>query len=753
MAITERYVSALAGGDGDGSVGSPWTLAEAFTNAVAGDRVNVKADGTYSISATLTAASSGSTTQPIIMRGYKTAIGDGHASRTNGGVLDTGNMPAISVGNLAASGLVLGQYWILESCNLTSTNNSYWLVQLNSYCAIINCVVSNTAVNSYAVRMNYANAHALDCDMQAAIMACSIGGSYCSVVGCRLKNTASGAYYGGIQTGSNKVGCVFAYNLFFECAGDAGLYIYTPQNAAHFVIGNTFVDCANAAIEYRNAGSQPYVLLAAFNHITDCAYAFQNSYASGGPILRHCNRTRDNTSADTGWGDWPDLYAVTTDTGGHETDYEDAASDDYRLITSAPGADIGALSHNAIGAYGYLSPEQSATPTGLTIVDNSDGLTWLVTTTGASASAAIALYDHSDDSLVCIVDASGKTKDLTAGVSVYAKALESGKTLSARYPAASGVAVPTLTANSDPGIANVKNGTSYRVDGTAYEGTYSPDFPLASNVLEADTTNGVPGTYHDPENDEVKVGARVGVSPRVGTYDPTGTLPDQPTLSVANDETGTSFTVTIAGLDSENYRAARYRSVESDTWTLYPTQGNESQGNGTVQVTSLTAGGYEVEAVGRNTAGYGPTSVRQFVTVDTGTAANNPVNAQSEDALERMLTGPSAETGTLHSRNSAGASFSAASATAVTETYDDVGNLDASAPRALTQRMIQSGAGRYEMTDWYVYVRKEQLDAAACVPKQGDKYTRGPTAETYEVIGTDAVYSRAGWRLILRRVS
>jgi hypothetical protein len=51
MALTEKYVTSSASG-GDGSVGSPWTLAEAFANAAAGTIVYVKT-GTYTIASSL----------------------------------------------------------------------------------------------------------------------------------------------------------------------------------------------------------------------------------------------------------------------------------------------------------------------------------------------------------------------------------------------------------------------------------------------------------------------------------------------------------------------------------------------------------------------------------------------------------------------------------------------------------------------------------------------------------------------------
>lgn len=67
-----RWVTATAAGGGDGSEASPWTLAEAMTNATAGDRVQVAA-GTYRGAATgerylptFTPANSGTAEAPIV---------------------------------------------------------------------------------------------------------------------------------------------------------------------------------------------------------------------------------------------------------------------------------------------------------------------------------------------------------------------------------------------------------------------------------------------------------------------------------------------------------------------------------------------------------------------------------------------------------------------------------------------------------------------------------------------------------------
>lgn len=87
-AYIEKYVSALAtDGVGDGSSGNPWSWNDAVTSAANGQRLNVKADGTYTL-----APNNGSPTYhywikgssdigtpdaPVCWRGYTTTPGDG----------------------------------------------------------------------------------------------------------------------------------------------------------------------------------------------------------------------------------------------------------------------------------------------------------------------------------------------------------------------------------------------------------------------------------------------------------------------------------------------------------------------------------------------------------------------------------------------------------------------------------------------------------------------------------------------------
>jgi hypothetical protein len=58
--------------------------------------------------------------------------------------------------------------------------------------------------------------------------------------------------------------------------------------------------------------------------------------------------------------------------------------------------------------------------------------------------------------------------------------------------------------NTDPGAANVLAGTpNYKILNVAKVPSYTPDFPAVAAVLDSDTVNGSPGTYHAPAAAEV----------------------------------------------------------------------------------------------------------------------------------------------------------------------------------------------------------------------------------------------------------
>lgn len=353
MAITERYVTSGAAGGGDGSSGTPWTLTEAFANAVAGDRVNVKADGTYTVSANLTGTANGTDDSPIIFRGYLTTIGDGNNGHTSTGYNDTTNMPTVSITSTAT--ITTKDYWILESINFVKTgtaNNE--AVAGDLACWFVNCVFNTDYSNTQSSCLKIADLWnvCFDCDFihsgSTNGWGLEIANSNTRVIACRFDVTPTSGImlycYGG---GWVAFGCPFK--------GTAASCI-APQLGAHS--NGTAINCtcyaANAKFLSLPDAATPDDVPALVNcSVTDSAQFCNNAHSgtTAVPVFRAFNRTRDNTSADSGFGDWPEYGAVTTDTGGAETDYTDAASGDFTLISGAPGEDAGFPAYADIGAY------------------------------------------------------------------------------------------------------------------------------------------------------------------------------------------------------------------------------------------------------------------------------------------------------------------------------------------------------------------------------------------------------------------
>lgn len=334
MAFSEKYVTDAASG-GDGSIGSPWTLAEALTNAVAGNRINILSDSGYSLGAD-TVSGVGTAGDLIVFRGYDSSIGDlqnpGRSSST--GSLITTGFPIITLtGTLTPNAFVVFQ-------NLSFTGSiSSQLVGSTSIddVTLVESTFFNSANSSIAKAFRGDNdCRAVNCDFECtgadhgSIFDLDIRGL---ALYCRIKGVAGT----GIALSSGSV----VGNVFIGDGSDIAVSYKQAAVSGDMIVGNTIYNW-NTAISYPNAAFADNPIIAS-NHVTDCSEYINNlrSATDAMPLIEMNNRTRDNTTPRTGVGDGVLSGEVTTDTGGIETDYTNAGADDLSLIAAAPGVDAG----------------------------------------------------------------------------------------------------------------------------------------------------------------------------------------------------------------------------------------------------------------------------------------------------------------------------------------------------------------------------------------------------------------------------
>jgi hypothetical protein len=343
VAFTERYVTAAAGGGGDGSVGTPWTLAESMgaSGAVAGDRVNVL-KGAYSLGAT-TVSGAGNVADLVVWRGYNSTIGDlDDQRRTAAGLIDTTNFPVVTLTGILQP--------VTKNCfqNISFTGSLSSTLLGNTVTddwTMISCSVLNTA--------NNANAKAVVCDNNFTAINCDMecsGASHNTVVECDAVSVIYGSRFKGVANAKlldtlygTVSQCVFIGNATGTGVGGVSLAV-----GGITVINSTFYSLATA-IELPNAADAQMAILIN-NHITDCSKYIDNLYSatSDRAVIESFNRTRDNTTPRTGVGDGVLIGEVTTDTGSASTDFVSAGTD-FRLIAAAPARGTGMIPGSDIG--------------------------------------------------------------------------------------------------------------------------------------------------------------------------------------------------------------------------------------------------------------------------------------------------------------------------------------------------------------------------------------------------------------------
>lgn len=350
MAFTERYVTDAAAGGGDGQIGTPWTLAEALTNAVAGDRVNILSDSGYSLGAD-TVTNVGTISDLIVFRGYNSSIGDLEGLGWNAdGSLNVTDFPVITLTGL----LQANQYVHFEALSFTGARSAVLIGDTTvDRWSMAQCKVVNTQNNAAARCVQFDNNGVLiNCDFECSGAAHGFlvnGDVNTKILGCRFKLVAASpcAKFDG---DGEAIGCVFIGN------GGVGIGVQVNEAAIVVIANTTFYDLAQALVFPNTAMTYAPILFN--NHVTDCGEYINSLYSGTADlaVLEFSNRTRDNTTPRTGIGDGVNVDEITTDTGGIATDYTDAGSDDLTLISAAPGKATGMRRYTDIGGLQRQEP-------------------------------------------------------------------------------------------------------------------------------------------------------------------------------------------------------------------------------------------------------------------------------------------------------------------------------------------------------------------------------------------------------------
>jgi hypothetical protein len=345
MAFTEKFVTPAGAGNNDGlSFANAMTFAQAITDASGktGQRYNLK--GAFgNIGATT--FPDGALAAPNVWRGCQTTEGDlDDGGRNADGTLDTTGMPTVTLTGIWSP----VSYVTFQSLNITGELNSRLLGATGGDSLVaLNCRIENTA--------NNVNANTISWDDGCGIIGCDLicsGATHAAVLivdaNSRIENTRFEA--------ADAKACVSCAqtttinnSVFIKrgSVGGSGVNFAVLSLTGTAYVGNcTFYNLAEGVLTTAaHSGGQ---IIISGCHCTDGTYLVNNTTTVA--VYDINNRTRDLTSGKSTGAELITTKPVTTDTGGAETDFVDAANDNFRLLTTAPGyntrfdgGDIGGL--------------------------------------------------------------------------------------------------------------------------------------------------------------------------------------------------------------------------------------------------------------------------------------------------------------------------------------------------------------------------------------------------------------------------
>lgn len=334
MAFTEKYVRADAAGGGNGTTDTnsgangAWTLAEAIAAYAAGQRLNVKSGvGTYANTTTSrTFATAGTTTAPIVWRGFVTTIGD----------IDSNNAltkPAITftTGRFIVSAI----HQTFQNLDISGAATAG--AQVSSQGGLgpvrfVRCRMENTGANAASSALNMQTASNTtfleDCWLKAPTSAtrCIDAARGVTMLGCVTQGGAIGVDFNTNATTLTVFGCVFF--------GQTGAAIKASIATGRVLVnGCSIYAPGGAGVEFSALPS------AESAHVCNCLFSLCGTYdihnstgTDTNLILRSNNLSHAPTLAhELGFGDSPDHFPQTDSS----SPFTNAAGSDFSLVSTS----------------------------------------------------------------------------------------------------------------------------------------------------------------------------------------------------------------------------------------------------------------------------------------------------------------------------------------------------------------------------------------------------------------------------------
>lgn len=322
------------------------TLGKLNNVAVAGNIVWMK--GSFTLAAGDSFNSSGTTTNPIFVKGYGTSRGDGYQGRTGSNMgLITTNFATLTYNStfrLSAGGSMC----IFECLHIvTAVSNA--AMSTGASIIVRSCKLVNSSTNAAAVGLSLATAGiCIDCDTSltgasGGTAALQMGGSGSKAIGCHVV----GGPAVGVQV--SIANAVAEENLIVGCASH-GIAV-TVTSASLNARGNTITGCGGDGINV--VTSNTVIQSFTSNLISDNTGYGINMVSTGNAALLANNRYRDNTAGNVGnagqWASGTDYSPITS--GNGTSDFMDSAGGDYSLKSTSPAVGTSQPYARSMGAF------------------------------------------------------------------------------------------------------------------------------------------------------------------------------------------------------------------------------------------------------------------------------------------------------------------------------------------------------------------------------------------------------------------